>query len=86
MIDHIAVVSEQNNASAAQVSASVGEVSSQITGVSASAQALGRLADAFQEKVSRFDLGEQKLGYGPGDREPALSSGSAMSALHPQGV
>ncbi|MBP7690808.1 MAG: HAMP domain-containing protein [Anaerolineales bacterium] len=57
-IENIASVSEENSAAVEEVSASAEEMSAQVEEVTASAQSLNEMAQALQEVVAQFKLGE----------------------------
>ncbi len=60
-IENIASVSEENSAAIEEVSASAEEMSAQVEEVTASAQSLAEMAQALQEVVAQFNLGDQQV-------------------------
>ena len=70
-IENIASVSEENSAAVEEVSASAEEMSAQVEEVTASAQSLNEMAQALQEVVAQFKLGEAGANGGSTRTSPA---------------
>jgi methyl-accepting chemotaxis protein len=77
-IENIASVSEENAASVEEVSASAEEMSAQVEEVTASAQSLAEMAEALQEVVAQFKLGDEQAQPGT-----ARSAVKTAASTHP---
>jgi methyl-accepting chemotaxis protein len=78
-IENIASVSQENSAAVEEVSASAEEMSAQVEEVTASAQSLAEMAQALQELVKQFKLGNDDGRPWKDERQPRPVDSPSLS-------